>query len=70
MDNYNSDDVVGIFLYAKTSEEFQLTNESIMGGNIVSIKLLNLNFPSSYISNQLVLIVDEHLKMETNDIIN
>ena len=52
--------VSGMLLYAKTSEEYQPSNQFMMDGNKISIQNINLNFPFENISEQLEKIVSEY----------
>ena len=52
--------VSGMLLYAKTSEEFQPSNQFSMGGNKIAVGSLDLNLPFNEIAGQLEKIVTEY----------
>jgi 5-methylcytosine-specific restriction enzyme subunit McrC len=59
-DKDNTGKVSGMLLYAKTSEEFQPSNQFSMGGNKIAVGTLNLNLPFAEIALQLENIVQEY----------
>ena len=52
--------VSGMLLYAKTGEEFQPSNQFLMGGNKIAVGSLNLNLPFAEIAAQLEKIVADY----------
>lgn len=53
LDKNNTGNVAGTLLYAKTSEDFQPTNDFHMGGNKISVDYIDLNQPFIHISEKL-----------------
>jgi len=57
MDKDNTGNVAGMLLYAKTEEQIQPNNVFWMGGNMISVKTLDLNVSFVEIAKQLDIIV-------------
>ena len=63
LDKDNTGNVAGMLLYAKTSEEFQPSNDFKMGGNKISVGSLDLNLPFSEISDRLEKIASDYFEI-------
>ena len=59
-DTQNTENVSGMLLYAKTSEDITPDCSFMIGGNKISVKTLDLNKEFSLIAKQLDQIAEEH----------
>lgn len=60
LDKYNTGNVAGMLLYAKTLEQITPNNKYSMGGNTIWVKTLDLNLPFTQIAEQLEKIAGDY----------
>ena len=63
LDKDNTGKVSGMLLYAKTENRVQPNSQYRIGGNLISVKTLDLNLPFTVIFDQMEVIVSEYFGM-------